>query len=103
MPGTIVTDNDVTLLKGGVATGPNKASASGWPAATPATASYTWSGADLAGFVATDFNAANFGVRVSVTATGAAVANASVDYVQITIAYTVNGVQSSMTMMGCGK
>lgn len=89
MPSNQCTDNDVTLLKSGVATGPNKASATLWPV-VGALASYSWSNADLAGFSSGDFNAANFGVQLSVIST---VANptAEVDYVQVTITYTVGG------------
>ena len=101
MPGTVCTDNDVTLLKAGIATGPNKATATAWP--TSATlASYTWSGADLAGFVATDFNNANFGVQVSAISTSGA-PTPEVDYVQITITYTLGGVTHQQMMMGVGS
>lgn len=99
MPGG-VSDVDVGLLKAGIATGPNKLAGALWPT-VPTLLSYVWSGADLSGFAATDFNDPNFGVQLSAQAT--AVFSAQVDYIQITITYTVNNVQSSMTMTGCGR
>jgi len=100
MPGAQVTDVDVTLLKAGVATGPNQANLLSWP--TVATlVSYSWAGADLAAFSATDFNSPTFGVQLSAQAGGAL--SAQVDYVQITITYTVANVVHSMTSMGAGQ
>jgi hypothetical protein len=80
-------DNDVTLLKANVATGNNKAVGAGWPIAE-AFQSYggpadlwgtTWSSADV--------NSSGFGVQLSVTTN--AHQGSGVDFVQITITYTV--------------
>ena len=95
-----VTDNDVTLLKAGVATGPNKASVTVWPTVA-ALSSYSWTGTDLAAFAPADFNTVNFGAQLSATASAAL--SAQVDYVQITITYSVGGVVHSMTSMGAGQ
>lgn len=100
MAGAVINDLDVTLLKAGVPVGDNKANATGW--AGVLTVSYggaadTWN----AGLTAADVNNANFGVQISAQSTGAA--SAQIDYIQITVTYTVNSVKSSLTMTGAGK
>lgn len=102
MPGTTCRDNDVTLLKAGVATGNNKADVvTSWPGAFTS-ASYGGA-ADLwgAAWTPNDINNANFGVQISALATSGASA-AEIDYVQITVTYTLGGAGHSMTMMGLG-
>lgn len=99
MPGG-VQDVDVTLLKAGVPTGPNKGTVSLWPIAGGSLVSYVWSGADLNGFAASDYNDPNFGVQLSASASGNF--SAQVDYVQITITYTSGDSVHKMTMMGVG-
>jgi hypothetical protein len=97
MPGTVVQDVDVTLLKAGVPTGPNKASAVLWQGTLN---SYTWSGADLNGFAPADLNNANFGVQVSASSNAAT--SAQVDYIQITVTYSLGDTVHKMAMMGLG-
>ena len=86
------TDVDVTILKGGVATGTNlghTGAGNGWLSAggidtyggTSSLWGTTWAPADI--------NAANFGVQIScVEWTGASTTTAAVDFIRITITYT---------------
>lgn len=86
------TDVDVTILKGGVATGTNlghTGAGNGWLSAggidtyggSTALWGTTWAPADI--------NATNFGVQIScVEWTGGANTSAGVDFIRITIAYT---------------
>jgi hypothetical protein len=87
------TDVDVTILKGGVATGTNlghTGAGNGWLSAggidtyggSSTLWGATWSPADI--------NATNFGVQIScVEWTGGAPSTAGVDFIRITITYTL--------------
>jgi len=101
MPGTLINDTDVTLLKAGVATGSNKASGVAWSAVAGNT-SYGGA-ADLwgAAWTPADINAATFGVQLS--ANSASTVSAQVDYMQITVTYSVGGAPGSMMMTGAGR
>jgi len=104
MPGgTQCKDNDVTLLKAGVATGDNKATVNSWLVA-PGDTESLGGAADLwgAAWTPADINNANFGVQISAISTQNA-PSAQVDFIQITVTYTVGGVVHSMTSMGVGQ
>jgi hypothetical protein len=91
--GVFVDDNRVRLVKGGTIQATDKASASVWPTTDTATSyggssdlwSDTWS--------ASDINASNFGVALSVNSWGDNIeletAQASVDHIYAVIDYTV--------------
>ncbi len=94
-------DNSVKIVKGGTATGTDKASASSWPT-TDAYASYG-STSDLWGttWTAADINAANFGVAISAIRTANS-PTVRVDHITVTVTYcaptgsvTVNAGQSA--------
>ena len=95
MPTATVTDNDITLLKAGVATGTAKSGAA-W-ALSDALDSFGGA-ADLwgASWTPADINSATFGVQLSATSGGAI--GASVDYVQITVSYTDSSGHHMMTL-----
>ncbi len=97
-----VRDSTVRLLKAGVITGNNKAaSGTEWPTSPPVAASYG-STSDLWGATWTpeDINASNFGVVLSVITDVNRIAY--VDYMQISITYTVTMVASNTTV-NCGS
>jgi parallel beta-helix repeat protein len=98
--GADVTDSTVKLMKAGVLTGNNKASAAEWPTGSPTAAVYGTT-ADLWGTTWTpaDINASNFGVGLSASSTNNRMA--SVDYMQISVTYTVTVISSSTTI-NCG-
>ena len=82
-----VVDTSVRLVKGGVISGTNEASATGW---TTGDLTVTYGGStDLWGLALTpaDVNASNFGAVLAV-ATNAVAGVASVDYMSITVYYT---------------
>jgi hypothetical protein len=88
-----VKDSVVKLVKGGVVSGNSKADvATEWPTYPPAVKSYG-SSTDLWGLALTpaDVNASNFGVVISAAITFAlsTSVSAQVDYVSITVYYTV--------------
>lgn len=98
---TSVQDDTVQLIKGGTASGTNKAdTGTNWPASD---ASVSYGGvSDLWSLTLadTDVNASNFGVRVAIkTATGGAGATGSVDVVTISIDYTA-AAGGSVRMLG---
>jgi hypothetical protein len=91
--GRITRDNIVSLVKGGIVTGNNKATATAYTTSF-ATATYgsstdtwgtTWTPADI--------NATNFGAILSVNANNSL--TATVDYIRITIHYTTLGFSPS--------
>ena len=87
--GKDVQDNIVSLIKGGTLTGTNKAATSTeWPTGSPVAATYG-SISDLWGTTWTpaDINASNFGVALSARSSNSR--TASVDYIQITVTYTI--------------
>lgn len=94
-----ITDNEIRLIKGGVISGTNKATATSWST----TESYfTYGGSsDLWGLslTRTDVNASNFGVSIKVTGTvlEKAQVSAFVDHVRITVHYTESGGGGSQT------
>lgn len=79
-------DSSVRLVKGGVISGNDKASASLWPTAD-AVATYG-SSTDLWGLTLTptDINASNFGVVINAVATLAS--TLQIDYISLTVDYT---------------
>ena len=99
--GTDVRDSVVSLMKAGVVTGTNKAAtATEWPITSPVAAVYGTTG-DLWGTTWTpvDINDSNFGVALA--ANSVITRMASVDYMQISVTYTVTVVSSS-TSVSCG-
>lgn len=88
--GASTNDADLNLLKGGVIVGTDKAVTTDWPTTMTPT---TYGGvADLWGTTWTpaDINASNFGVSLSVlNQSGFSNRTASVDYIQITVTYTL--------------
>jgi len=92
-----VRDNVVSLIKGGVITGTNYSTGKEWPTGSPVAATYgstsnlwgtTWTPADI--------NASNFGVAFSVTSSNNR--TASVDYMQISVTYSVLSLFANMTI-----
>lgn len=88
-----VQDNDVTLLKAGVATGSNKAIAGSWPASQGTGGdpfqSYG-SSSDLwgAAWLVSDINNANFGVQLSIArVSGNLLSFGGVDFIRISVIY----------------
>ncbi|MBW1658686.1 hypothetical protein GSY47_25165, partial [Flavobacterium quisquiliarum] len=103
--GNYVTDNVVSLIKTGTTpTGDNKKTNTAW--STDNTASSNYGGeTDLWGttLTPTNVNAVSFGVALSATLTrnlGIGNATASVAYIQVTISYTVEGVEWYTTSTG---
>ena len=92
----LIRDHVVSLVKGGVITGDNKAvTGTNWPT-TEGAATYG-SVSDLWGtsWTPADINSANFGVDLSAINTNATPARnrtASVDYIQVIVTYTVDTV-----------
>jgi hypothetical protein len=90
--GNSINDVTVSLIKGGAITGNNKATTTDWPTSF-GTASYG-SASDLWGTTWTyaDINASNFGVALSAyNQSGVGSRTAYVDYMQISVTYTVVG------------
>jgi hypothetical protein len=100
-----VTDSTVKLVKGGVVSGNNKASATPWPAGFVDVPTTYGGAADLWGLTLTDsdVNASNFGVVVSARS-GSAGGAPVVDYFKLTIYYTAAAAGGSgrMTLLGVG-
>lgn len=86
-----VQDDTVQLIKGGTASGTNKAdTGTDWPA-TASEASVNYGGAaDLwaLSLTDTDVNASNFGVRISAKTASAGANIPEIDFVSITITYS---------------
>lgn len=84
-----VSDTTVQLVKAGVATGSNKASATKWPT-SDAVATYG-SSADLWGttWTPTDINNANFGFNFTIDKALAGTVVSSVDCAKMTVTYTI--------------
>ncbi len=85
-------DATIQLIKGGTASGTNKASATTWPT-TDAYSTYGGA-ADLWGLAwsPSDINASNFGVRIQAQKTGLKTSTTvRVDHVRITVYYTEGG------------
>ena len=84
-----IKDSTVSLMKGGMITGDNKAGASVWSNSV-ALANYG-SASDLWGttWTPSDINASNFGAALSVTSNSGTNHTGSVDYIQITVTYTL--------------
>lgn len=109
---TRIRDNEVRLVKAGTVTGDNNANAGvNWPTSK---AGITYGGvSDLwaTAWSASDINNSNFGVALSVlNATGVgATYNALVDYIEVTVTYTVPGsiewytASSGGTLLGSGS
>ena len=90
----LIKDNNVQLLKGGVATGNNKAGNTTWATVGPGgkgTNITYGANNDLWGTTLTpaDVNASNFGLRFSAKNTGGSSTVASMDLVELTVSYTV--------------
>lgn len=87
--GSVVTDNIIRLVKGGVVSGSNKASVTSWPL-TDTTVQYGGSG-DLWGttWSASDINNANFGAVLSAHRSIGGSRNLSVDQISITVFFTI--------------
>ncbi len=87
--GDSINDAKVRLIKGGTETGDNKSSADAWPA-VQAESNYGGPTDDWnEGWTVADINASDFGVAISASNSGDAVQTASVDYVQVTVFYTL--------------
>ena len=87
---TLQTDNVISLVKGGVVTGSNLATTAVWPNTAFGIATYggptnlwgtTW--------LPSDINSASFGAALSVKSTSTSNRTDQVDYMQITVTYTV--------------
>jgi hypothetical protein len=90
--GNSINDVTVSLIKGGAITGDNKATSTDWPTSF-GTASYGGP-SDLwgASWTYADINASNFGVALSAyNQSGFSSRTAYVDYMQISVTYTVVG------------
>lgn len=98
-----IRDDYVRLLVGGTLTGANRASAAGWPNAEAA-ANYG-SASDLWGTTLTpaQVNLANFGVSLAVEAYSGNNRDPFVDYIQMTISYTVPGSLNWYTVSSGGS
>ncbi|MFM2145178.1 MAG: hypothetical protein RL732_14, partial [Bacteroidota bacterium] len=99
-------DNNISLLKAGVSSGNNKAvTGTGWPTAE-AVANYGGT-SDLWGtsWTPSDINASNFGLSLIVTntATTGTSRTASVDFIDITISYTLPGTLNWYTVSSGGS
>jgi len=96
--GRITRDNVVSLVKGGVVTGNNKATATAYTTAfvtaTYGSATDTWGTT----WTPADINAANFGAVLSVNANNSL--TASVDHLRITVYYTTIGFSPSSACIG---
>ena len=89
-----VQDNVVSLIKAGTVTGDNKSAAGNWATATTTVASYGGA-SDLWGTTWTpaQINASDFGVALSVNITrDNGTVTASVDYISVTVSYTIDQV-----------
>ena len=96
-----ISDNVVRLVRGGTIVGTNMATAANWPTGGLGTATYGSTG-ELWGTTWTpaDINNANFGVVLSVNnLNGFASRTATVDYIQVTVEYTLPG---TTTIVNCG-
>ncbi len=84
-------DNVVSLVKAGAVTGSNLASGTAWPnsfgTATYGSASILWGTT----WTASDINASNFGVVLSARSNSGSARQLDVDYIQVTVTYTVPG------------
>lgn len=98
-----MTDNSVKIVKGGTITGTNLASGSSWPNSF-GTATYggpanlwgtTWTPADI--------NASNFGVAIAGTSTSGSTRQVDVDYIRITVTYTLPGSLNWYTVSSGGS
>ncbi|WP_052480082.1 beta strand repeat-containing protein, partial [Flavobacterium hibernum] len=100
---TGIRDNRVSLVKGGIVQTLNKAvTGTNW---TTSFSTNSYGGeADLWGstWTAADINAANFGVVLSSYNNNNSSRTASVDYIQITVAYTINGTINWYTLPSGG-
>jgi autotransporter-associated beta strand protein len=107
-----VKDNVISLIKGGVVIGANRANAGNWATANTTVFPYG-SNSDLWGTTWTpdQINDPNFGISLSANinaaAFGSATTTASVDYMQITVTYTLNGLNwyttsSAVSPIGSG-
>ena len=107
-----VQDNIVSLIKGGTVTGSDRSLGGNWSTSTSTVVDYggtsdlwgtTWSAAEI--------NASDFGIALSSTIvrTSGATVSANVDYMTITVTYSVAGVinwwtaSSGGTMIGSGS
>jgi hypothetical protein len=88
---SVVYDNVVQLMTGGSIVGTNQASTSAWTTTTSATASYggTSSLWGKASWTPSEINSTDFGVALSVKNTSGTNRTASVDYVTVTVTYTL--------------
>ncbi|MFN8458290.1 MAG: hypothetical protein U0401_27170 [Anaerolineae bacterium] len=95
-----ITDSTVRLLKAGALVGSNLASGTTWPTNSFATATYgdtanlwgtTWTPADI--------NNTNFGVALSAVSSSPLSRTLDVDYIQVTVTYSVN---NTTTGVSCG-
>ena len=99
-----MSDNTVQLIVGGIATGNNSPLGGTWPnTETPANYGATNSIWGLASLTPSQVNASNFGVELIVHNTNGGSRTASVDYIQITITYTINGTISWYTASSGGS
>jgi hypothetical protein len=101
--GGSVYDNRVNLVKGGaIQTSGNKASGNAWPSSGLPVLSAAYGGASdkwSNTWTPADINAAGFGVALSVTNWSLGSRNVYVDFMQITVNYTVPG---TSTVVDCG-
>lgn len=101
---TSITDNIVSLVKGGSITGSNLASGTGWANGSMQLATYggtntlwgtTWTAADI--------NASNFGVAFSAKSSSGSTRQLDIDYIQVNIRYTTSGTVNWYTASSGGS
>jgi hypothetical protein len=96
-------DNIVKIVKAGAISGTDQSAGAAWPT-SEATATFGGS-SNLWGlaWTDTDINASNFGVAFSATDTSVGNWIASINYITLTIYYTVASTSHSLTLVGVGS
>lgn len=97
-----IIDFAIQLIKGGTASGNNKASVSEWPSsdavATYGSASDKWG----LSWAYSDINASNFGVLVRAANSGGVLSIANIDDISITVYYTTASGVKQLATLGVG-
>ena len=98
-----IADNVVSLVKGGTVTGSNLKSAASWPSNSIGLSTYG-STSNLWGatWTADDINSSGFGVVISAVSSSGSTRTLNVDYMQISVNYTSNGVMNWYTASSGG-
>lgn len=97
-------DRSLYLIKGGSTTGANRgATSADWPTSEEAANYGTTSDLWDTTWTPAQINASNFGVAISVSNESYGNRTASVDYIQITVTYTISALTISTTSLPNGK